>query len=322
MAQRYVRNQAILLKAESTYATDSTPTGGSNAVLARNITINPLVANNVDRDLIRPYFGASEQLVGTSYVELSFECEMASSGAAGTAPAFGPALIASGMAETVSAGNRVEYLPVSSSFGSCAIYFHDDGVRHIMLGARGTFEIGMNVGEIPVLRFTFRGLLGTVSAQSNPSLTLTGFQVPRVVTDANTGDVTFAGTYSSGTLSGGTAYPSSGLSLNMGHEVSFIPLLGGETIDITNRQVTGSTQLDLTAAQEVSFHSSVIANTLQAVSLQHGGTTTGAICIAHMPTVQLTNPSKQEINGKRMIGYDLRAVPSSSGNDEIRLCFR
>lgn len=321
MASRYLRNQAILLEQETTYNTDPTPTGSANAVLARNISITPLVANNVDRDVIRPYFGASEQLVGTAYVELAFECEMQSSGTAGTAPAFGPALEACGFLETLTAVTRAEYAPVSSAFDSCTIYFHDDGVRHIMTGARGNVEISMLLGEIPVLRFTMRGIVGTVSAQSNPSLTLTAWQTPKVVTDTNTSDLVLGATYTTGSLSGGTAYPSRGLSLNMGNDVNHIPLIGGESIDITNRIVTGSMELDLTAAQEVSLFTDVLANTTGAVSLQHGSSA-GFISIVHLPTVQKINPRKSELNGKRLIGYDLRAVPSTSGNDEIRLCFK
>lgn len=80
-----------------------------NALLVANLTINPLKANNVSRDLVRPFFGGSEQLVGTATVEVSFDVELAASGTAGTTPAWGPLLLGCAFAEAVTAGSRVDY---------------------------------------------------------------------------------------------------------------------------------------------------------------------------------------------------------------------
>ena len=90
---RYARNALILAKVETTAGVDAAPTGAANALLVANLTINPLKANNVSRDLVRPFFGGSEQLVGTATVEVSFDVELAASGTAGTAPAWGPLLL-------------------------------------------------------------------------------------------------------------------------------------------------------------------------------------------------------------------------------------
>ena len=115
MATRYLRNTAILAKIESTYGVDSTPTEGANAILVSNVSINPLNAQNVDRDLIRPYMGSSEQLVGSAYIEIGFDVELAGSGAAGTAPGLWPCCCACGYQETVTASVRTEYNPVTRS---------------------------------------------------------------------------------------------------------------------------------------------------------------------------------------------------------------
>lgn len=314
---RYARNAAILAKIETTYGTDSVPTGAANAMLISNLSINPLNANNVSRDLINTYFGGSEELVGTAFVEAAFDIEVAGSGAAGTAPAWGALLRACGFAEAITASQRVDYTPVTNSLESVSIYYHDDGVLHKLLGARGTFELKMGVGERPVFSFKFQGLDGGISAVANPALTLTAFKTPLVVNDANTGDITVGCTYSAGALSGGTTYTSRGLMVNMGNAINYTPLLGGETIDLTNRDVTGHIDLDLTAAQEVTFMSTVKANTKQSVGIVHGSTA-GYKVLVHAPAAQLINPSKQDINGRRLLGYDLRLIPSS-GNDELRI---
>ncbi len=312
---RYIRNTAILAKIETTEGTDSVPTGAANALLISDLTVNPLNAQNVDRALIRNYFGGSEQLVGSAYVSVDFTVELAGSGTAGTAAPWGELLRACGFAETGAAGYR-QYAPdTPANQKSATIYYYDDGVLHKLLGAKGSVRIGLGIGDRPTLQFSFLGKDGGVTAAALPTTTLTAWRAPLVVTDPNTADVKFGGTYATGAVTGGTSYTSRGLSLDLGNAVQYTPLLGGEFIDITAREVTGSLQLDLTAAQEVTFMGTVKANTLQAISLEHG-TTAGAIVGVFMTATQLINPSKADVNGRRLIGFDLRSVPSA-GNDDL-----
>ncbi len=319
MATRYLRNTAILAKIESTYGTDATPTEAANAILISNASITPLAAQNVSRDLIRPYMGGSEQLLGANYVELSFDVELAGSGAAGTAPAYGALLRACGFAETITASVRTEYNLVTPVADSVSIYYFSDGVKHVAKGCRGDVSFKLGANGRPVMSFKFLGLDGGIAAATPSALTLTGFKTPLAVTEANTGDITFGATYTAATptLTGGTGYPSQGLEISLGNSVSHTPLLGGETIDVSNRDASGKLSLDLTAAQEVTFIGNVKTNTVQSVGLMHG-TTAGYKVMLFMPSVQLTNPSKADVNGRLLIGFDLRVIPSS-GNDELKI---
>ena len=322
MPLRLIRNTAILLKLEgsATYGIDSVPTGAANAMLVSNLSINPLNSQNVDRDLIRPFLGGSEQLLGTRYVEMGFDIEMAGSGTVATAPAWAPALIACGFAQTLTATVRADYTPISTAFDSATIYWHDDGVFHKAVGCRGTVSIMLKVGERPVLSFKFTGLYSTPTAVANPAVTLTAYKTPQVVSDVNTQDVTFGATHATGTaplLAGGTIYPSQGLELDIGNTVNFNALLGGETVDLTQRSVSGKVTLDLTAAQEVALIASAEAGTLQSVGISHG-TVANNKALLWLPSVQLINPAKAEANGKRLVSFDLRVLPLL-GNDEVRL---
>lgn len=319
MATRQIRNTLVLAKIESTYGVDPTPTEGSNAYLISGASIEPLNATNVDRDLIRGYMGNSEQLVGTAYVGIAYAVELAGSGTAGTAPPYGAQLRACGFAETATGGVRTEYNPVTPVADSLSHYYHSDGAKHIAKGCRGTFTINMGVSERPLMNFQFQGIDGGITSATPSAATLTNFKTPLVITDANTGDVTFGCTYTAATptLTGGTGYPSQGLQIDIGNTVNYTPLLGGETIDISQRSVTGSIVLDLTAAQEVTFMATLKANTTQSMGLMHG-TTPGHKVLVYMPAVQIINPKKVDVNGKLMIGLDFRAVPSS-GNDELKI---
>ena len=318
---RYMRNTAILAKLESSYGVDSTPTEGANAMLVSNVSINPLNAQNVSRDLIRSYMGGSEQLVGNAYIEMSFDVELQGSGTAGTAPAWAPLMEACGFAASSTASTRNNYYPETPADGSVVIYYFMDGVKHIALGCRGTFSLKLGSGERPVLSFRMLGIDGGVTAASPSALTLTGFKTPYVVTNTNTGDLTIGATFNVDTsapaLTSGTAYTSRGLSLDLGNAVAHVPLLGTEAVEVSNREVTGHIDLDLTAAQEVTFMATVKANTTQSLGIIHG-TAAGYKVVVFMPAVQLINPTMQDMNGRLLVGFDIRAVPSS-GNDELRI---
>jgi len=315
---RYIRNTVILAKVEATAGTDAVPTGGADAVLVSDVSITPLEATNIDRALIRAYFGASEQLVGTAFVRCSFTVELAGSGTAGTAPQWGDLLLGCAFAEAVLATpNRVEYTPVSTSLKTLSIYYYDDGVLHKLLGCMGNVKLSAKVGDRPKLTFDFMGVDGGITAVALPSTTLTAWKTPVAMVKANVVDVTLGASYATGALTGGTAYPSTGIEVDLGNSVQFNANLTAERIDVTDRSATGTLQLDLTAANEVTFMGTVKANTTQSLGFTIG-TATGYKIIVHAPAVQLINPRKEELNGSRLIGYDVRLVPSA-GNDEIRL---
>ena len=320
MPNRVIRNTAILLKQEVTYAVDATPVGATDALVVSNLSITPFNAQNVDRDIIRPYLGGSEQLAGTRYVQMGFDVELSGPTVIATAPAWAPSLMACGFAQVLTATIRADYVPISTAFTSATIYWHDDGLRHTAVGCRGNVVFKLGVGQRPVMSFTFTGLYRTPVVAANPSVTLTNFTVPQVITDANTGDLILGGTHATGiapAIAAGNPFPSQGIEIDMGNKVDFNALLGGETVDLTQRNVTAKVSLDLDATQELAMYTAVEANTLTSLGLQHG-TVANQKMLVWMPSVQRINPGKEDVNGKRMVSLDLRAVPTS-GNDEIRI---
>jgi hypothetical protein len=314
---RLTRLTVILAKIETTYGTDAVPTGADNALLVSEPTLSHNY-NNVARDNIKSFLGADEELVGTRSVTMGFRVEISGSGTAGTAPAWGPLLRACAMAQTITAGQRVEYNPISAAFESLTIYYHRDGVLHKATGCRGTVEFMLEEGSIPRMLFSFTGLDAGPVAIANPTQTLTAWRTPQVVTTANSAAVKLGSTYSAGALSGGTDFCTRGLMLNLGNEVTFSSMLGPCTrVDIQNRAATGSLQLDLDAAGEVTQYSAVNANTLTSVGLLHG-TGAGNRVLVFAPAVQRINPTQADFNGRIQIGMDLRLTPVS-GNDELRI---
>ena len=108
------RKRVIAVLKESTAGTYNAPQA-ANCLLVRDLNITPQQSDVVSRDLIRPYFGASEQLQANTRVECTFSVEMAGIGQnsggnedADNAPNFGECLEACGFtAETSDDAKRL-----------------------------------------------------------------------------------------------------------------------------------------------------------------------------------------------------------------------
>jgi hypothetical protein len=315
---RYERNTAVLIKIETAYGTDSIPVPATDALLLRKFTCKPLDIKYVNMTEVRPYFGKGMDLVGTAFVSGTFELALAGSGAAGTAPMWGRILRSCGFAEVITAASRVDYTPISAALESATMYYYDDGAMKKVLGMRcdiTSFKLGY--GDVPIVGVKFIGLDGGDTAVAVPTLTLTSWKPPLAVNTTNSGLLTIGCTYSAGALVGGATFQSKGLDITLGNVLNFIELLGGDSVDITDRDVNGKCTIDLTAAQEVANIATVKSGATQGVGILHG-TTAGYKILTHLPTCQLKNPIKDTLNGRRVITYDLNAIPTT-GNDEWRI---
>lgn len=317
---RYTRNTTILAKAESSYGVDIIPTGAANAILVSEADFNPNY-NNVSRNLIRSFMGASEELVGTKHNAMNFSVELQGGGTAGTAPALSPLLRMAGFAESaLLTPSRVEYSPVSTAFESASIYYYADGVLHKSLGCRANVELSALIGEIPSLKFSVLGINGGTTAAAPAGVSYASWKTPLPVTEANVAEFLMGCTYATGAFTGGASVCSRGLSFNLNAAHEYIPTLGCEGVDISGRDPSGSVTLDLSAADEVTARTAVEANTLTSIGMRIGNTA-GYKTLIYLPYVQRTNPKYEDISGRLHVTFDLRIVPGPTGNDEVKIIF-
>lgn len=141
-----MRKRVVLAKIESSYATDPTPTGTANAIAVKNLTIMPLAADQVGRDLIKPYLANFEQLNANTHCEIEMEVEIAGSGIAGVAPAYGPLLRACAMSETITTSSAAITRSSSTATVTSAAHGFANGDTVKISGAsqteyNGTFVI-------------------------------------------------------------------------------------------------------------------------------------------------------------------------------------
>lgn len=309
---KLARVRSILAKEESSYGVDASPTGSADAIQVSALEIAPAESEVLSRDLIRSYLGNSPQLIANTRVSVTFTVEYAGSGTAGTAPQYGPLLKACGLGETVVAATSVTYEPVSTSFDSVTIYIDNDGIRHIVTGARGTFNISLNANQIPVINFTMTGQYNAPTDTASPTLTFQNQEDPEIFNDTNT---------TSFTLFSETGLALQSVEIDLGNEVVYRELVNSDKeVLITNRAATANFVIEAPTLSDADFFALAVAGTSGNLSIVHG-TTGGNIITLTAPTsgLSLGNPTYSEDQGIVMLNLPTTMVPSSSGNDEISI---
>jgi len=306
-----LRKRLILIETEGTYGTDPTPTG-ADAVLVRDLNITPQQSDVVNRDVVRPYLGASQQLLANTRVECTFSVELTGSGTAGTAPAYGKALQACGLSETIVADTSVTYAPVSASFSSVTIYYNIDGLRHKVTGARGTFSINCAVGEIPSIDFTFTGVYNAPDDSALPSATYANQASPLIFKNGNTSSfqlLSYAGALQS-------------FSFDLGNSLVYRELVGGtKEVLLTDRAATGSTTIEAVSIATKDYFTAALSDTtLGNLDFTHGSTAGNIVDFASTK-VDIGDVSYGDQDGIAMLTIPYTCVPSTSGNDEFSLAY-
>lgn len=314
MAKLY-RKRTILVKAEATYGVEPSPApAGTDACQVRNLEISPVESEVLNRDLVRTYLGSSPQLLANTRVQLTFEVEYAGSGAAGTAPRYGSLLQACGFVQVEVASTSVTYAPLSASFKSATIYYSTDGVRHKVIGCRGTFSLNLTANQIPVINFTMTGQYVAPTDTADPTPTFTNQATPKIFNDTNT---------TSFTLFSETDLPLQSCQLDVGNEIAYSELVNSnKEIMLVNRASSGSLVIEMPTLASHDFFADAVASTTGNLSIVHGATAGNIITLASAANaVSLGNPTYSEDNGVVMLNLPYTLVPSTAGNDEFTLVY-
>jgi hypothetical protein len=304
------RKTIILAKQEVTYGVDAAPTGAANAILAEidPSAISPLAGDTVQRANARPYLGGYDQIHVNTHVIVPFSVEMVGSGSLGVAPAWAILMLACGYEQTINAGTSVEYDPVSiADTDSITIYFHLDGQKHALVGARGTFTVEMQANQIPKFNFTFTGMWVDPASVADPTPTFTSFQAPVPVNNANTSAAVL---YTIDLVL-------NQFTLDNGNTVVHMDRPNEEKVQITDRAVTGSCEFQATTLTAKNWFTTAKANTVSGINITHGPATkrvqiTSSYC-------QMLQPKYGNFNGEATLQSNLLFVPSDAGNDEVKI---
>jgi hypothetical protein len=306
----YFRKMVLLAKIETTYATDPTLTGTANAVLAKNVSISDMEGNDVSRDLVQPTFGNQPSLPADVHVTLEFDTELAGSGVAGTAPAWGPLFRGAGCAEVILAATSVTYSPITDAVESVYLKFWMGSTLHALKGARGTGKLNYNAQGIPFVHWKFWGLYTPPSEVAAATPVFTAWKKPLIVNKVNTQFTVNS-----------VALVTRSFSLDLANPVEPRLLINSESIQLTDHRE----QIEFTAeavpvsgAGSIDLHGLATTAATVPVTLTHGATA-GNILTLSAPTAQFQRPGGYS-NSQGIAERGLKMLPlPNAGNDQWSL---
>ncbi|MCU7877136.1 MAG: hypothetical protein KZQ84_10100 [Candidatus Thiodiazotropha sp. (ex Lucinoma borealis)] len=306
------REKLILAKLEPVYGVDSLPTAATNAIQAANVDLMPLEADLVNRNLMRGALGNELQIHVGVHVKMSFDVEMAGSGAAGTAPHYGPLLRGCSHSEVLNVDN-VPYAPIDDLEESLTMYLHFSGQLHAMLGARGTVDIRLNPKGIPYYHFEFTGLWMGPSSVADPAVDFSGIPIPLAVTNTNTPTFTMHG----------EPQKVAAFEFKQNNGKFYDNLIGEESVPINDRKPSGSITIEAPNISDKDWFTTTYGSAVGAMQWIQG-LTAGRIIEFNAPRVQVLQPKYTERNGRVMIQMNLSfvAADDGSGNPEYTITER
>ena len=304
----YFARKVMLAKIETTYGTDSTPTASANACLFQDVDWTPMEGDQVAIPRALPWMGNDPIGVVAQRARLRGSVDLANSGTAGTAPAWGVLARACGLAEFIVASTSVTYKPVSTGFESASLYGNMDGVQHKALGARGDMTIEIAAKQVPKLRFDLQGLFAALSAVALPAPTLTSWKDAKPVSFANTGTTTV----------NGVAVAMTAFQASLGNQMAVRDLPQRKAIVLTERAPSASITFEAPDALATDFISTLVGTKVPIVITHDTGA--GVTWTVSVPNFRvLPNPTYSNDNGIVLLTLNGRPEPGSSGNDEISI---
>lgn len=302
----------ILAKKETTYATDAAPTPALNAVLTRNAKITPLVVDLLDRNLDLPSRGTTPGVPTNERVLLSYEIELQSSGAAGTAAPWMVNNEACGMAPavltaTVKADQKMAAFGASISSLTQWGYVNDQLFKAV--GSRGDLSgIDFTAGQFPFLSYDYMGIVPTGTVGSVSALSgavFTAYKDPLEVNITNT-------SYS---LDGFAAVLRS-FKAKANAAPKLRNLVGARYIQRPNHAMDCTIVVELPSVAAKNYFSTLRAGSRVAQSIVHG-TAAGFIVQVDTANLQMTGIDFSNEDDIVMATITGRLTITSAGQDDI-----
>lgn len=318
MAKKW-RKRLVVAKIEDTYGQGSADMTGATLLEVKSLDGgNPYAGNTVTRERVRDGLGSFEQVNTSPFVERTLRVPLAGSGTAGEPPSFGILLRACGLSETIDTATvgseSVTYLPVSDNHESIELWWIEDGQLQHSPGVRGTFTITTDAQNLPHIEFSLTGLYKKTVNGGNASLATRGPQAKELpVNKQNT----------LASIDGHLARMSS-FSLNVGNQVDHTDLVNHVSVDINNRDVTGSTNIEAPDIATKDYFAMVESHngvTLVPLSLTHKDAAEHEVVIAG-DQVQVSTISPTDNQSKIHYDLGLRFIPSAANDDDFSLVFR
>lgn len=304
MAKQKFNRRLVLAKTEDTYGTDAAPDAALNAILTKNLEINPIEGEELNRELDKGTFGNDSGTLLGQHAVVSFEIEMAGAGTAGDLPAYDPVLRAAGHAQSEddeTTPTEIYYDPIDDDVPSLTLYFHGDKTLHKCVGSRGSLTMTLSKRAYGYMRFEFMCLIEDIAAGTMPDADTSAFTKPIPFRESTVDFSLF-----------GDVRPIHSLTINGGQEVSFYETSENETLEQEDRSSTWEATIEHPDLSVWDIYADIrndVIGTLELVL----GTTGGNIFQVNAGEVQMLNsPSRSNENGIVALGVGGSVIASST----------
>lgn len=298
----------VLIKKESVYGQDPTPTSTDDPVIQADLEITP----EID-EISRPSVLGTSQLKsigGKRRTNLNFTTELRGSGFAGVAPTgIGAALQSCGMSETIVSATSVTYAFLMATYPSCTIWVYMDGLCFKVNGCVGNWEITGKAGEPVQIKWTMQGLYATPTDIAFPSSATFDATIPVVCKNLTATLDSYAAVMRE-------------FMLKSGHKITergdMTGTHGIRGYQITETQPEGSLTVESTILGGKNWYTKFEADTDNALSIVLGSVAGNIVTItaAHARIKQL--PYSDE-DGILVSPIAFQLAASTTGNDQLSI---
>lgn len=302
--------KVLVAKKEAIYGADAGPTLADNAVLTRNFRASPLVTDPLERNLDRGSFGATAILATNKRQELSYEVEVAGSGAAGTAPAWMELLEACGMAapEVIAATSATQRMAAANAPQSSLTQHHWMGdQRRKGVGSRGTFTMEFTAGAYPFIGLNYTCLV--------PAAAPRDVNVPGAATIDRWIDPLEVNSDNTLLELDGFAVITRSLTLNAGVGINLRNLIGSRYVNRGDHAITGRLVVEAPSMAAKDYLAALDSSSIMDLELTHGVDAGNIVGIACAQT-QITAINETEEDRKLMWEMDIR-MNILAGQDDL-----
>lgn len=303
-----LRHMALMAAVEAAAGTFVLPTA-ADALEVGDVTITPTEGDTAKYEIVRPHWGANEDILTTRYRKMGFRVGAAGVGTAGDLPGYAKIMRGCGMAVTnvpdPDPNPHTIFDPVGDDLDSLSLYAVVGRNVYKMPGTFGNVVLEGQAKQLPWFIFEFMGKWVAVETRPDMPSTTPVFQVPLPVNAANT-RVKLGAKY----------WPCSAFKIDWGNVVTKVDLTEVDNVEISDRQSSGSITILNTLASVHDWDAFIGAKL--PFELQHGMAATNTFKVG-APQAQIGKPSFGEQDGKQTVTLPLVFLPTNAGNDELVL---
>lgn len=310
-------SQVLLVKPETTYNTDSTPTG-ANAIQTFNLDVSAELTKK-ESEVMKGFVGANDSVTVSKHVKVKFDFYLTGGGMGvdglgapmPNVPPCATVLLAAAHAEIQIPIGYV-YQPVEDDLGSMTIYWRSGKLIRKVTGVRGSISTDFQNGDFRKATFDGFGFYDSLSKETTDvsGIDFSGLELPVAFANDTVTDCQFLGLH----------LQAKSVSVNFGQEFSFTDLVNFQEVEMTGRKATVSANFRTSDDDYMDIMAKAENNTKGTLILEVGKTGGNIVKISASNASITSSPALSYESGVGYLSVEANLTPNVK-NADYRLGF-